>query len=145
MSWRDFQEADPDLAASGAGRLSDGYAFLATTKKDGSPRVHPVSPLTGEGRLFIFMDPASPKGHDLRRDGRYALHAAVGSRDHAEFLVTGQASPTEDAAAREVAAGLARYPPPEGDVLFEFDVDRALLTVYEDGAPKRRRWERDAG
>ncbi len=146
MSWRDFERADPDLAASGAGRLSDGYAFLATAKNDGSPRVHPVSPLVGGGRLFIFMDPASPKGQDLRRDGRYALHAAVGdeNRGHAEFFVTGYASPVEDAATRGIAAGLARYPPPDGDVLFEFGVERALLTVYEDGGPARRRWVRGA-
>lgn len=147
MSWRDFDRSDPELAAAGTERLSDGYAFLATTKRDNSPRVHPVSPLVGEGHLFIFMDPASPKGRDLRRDGRYALHAAVGSpeKGHAEFFVTGRASPVEDAATREIAVGLAPYPPPDGDVLFEFGVERALLTVYEDGGPARRRWERDAG
>ncbi len=91
------------------------------------------------------MDPASPKGHDLRRDGRYALHSAVGSPEEgqAEFLVTGRASPVEDPASREVAAGLARYPPPNRDVLFEFGVDHALLTAYEDGRPTRRRWRRD--
>lgn len=147
MAWRDFERADPELAAAGAERLSEGYAFLATTKKDGSPRVHPVSPLVGRGRLFLFMDPSSPKGHDLRRDGRYALHSPVGSPEtgQAEFLVTGRATPTEDADSREVAATLARYPPPDRDVLFEFDVAFALLTVYKGEDPVRRRWEGDAG
>ena len=147
MSWKALEASDPDLATAGAKRLSDGYAFLATTRRDGSPRVHPVSPLVGQGHLFIFMDPASPKGHDLRRDGRHALHAAVGppEQGHAEFFVAGQASVVEDAATREIAEGLAHYPPPEGDVLFEFGVDRAVLTVYEGGEPVRRRWEKDAG
>ena len=147
MGWKALERADPDLAAAGAARLSDGYAFLATTRRDGSPRVHPVSPLVGRGRLFIFMDPTSPKGHDLRRDGRYALHAAVGSPEQgqAEFFVTGRASAAEDAASRQLAASLARYPPPDRDVLFELDADRALLTVYKDKGPVRRRWERGAG
>lgn len=135
------------MASSGAASLSEDFAFLATTKRDGSPRVHPVSPLVGRGRLFVFMDPASPKGHDLRRGGRYALHSAVGgaAENHAEFLVTGRAAPVEDPVVRGLAAGLARYPPPERDALFEFGVERAILTVYEDGEPVRARWERNAG
>ena len=146
MSWEDFEASDPDLATAGAERLSDGYAFLATTRQDGSPRVHPISPLVGKGHLFVFMDPASPKGHDLRRDGRYALHAAVGGPEegYAEFLVTGRATPVEDPGIRGVAASLARYPPPDRDVLFEFGVETALLTVYEGGEPIRRRWKRAA-
>ncbi|MGH2405330.1 MAG: pyridoxamine 5'-phosphate oxidase family protein, partial [bacterium] len=51
-------------------------AYLATLRGDGAPRVHPVTPIVGEGRLFLFMEPTSPKGHDLRRDGRYALHSS---------------------------------------------------------------------
>ena len=144
MGWGDFEEADQNLASSGAGSLSRGFAFLATTKRDGSPRVHPVTPIVGRGRLFLFMEPTSPKGHDLRRDGRYALHSAVGSPEEGqtEFLVTGRADLVEDTASREVAAGLSRYPPPDGDVLFELDVEAALFTVYEGKRPARRRWNR---
>ena len=43
---------DPGLAARGAESLR-GLCYLATTKKDGSPRVHPVVPLLGEGRIFF--------------------------------------------------------------------------------------------
>ena len=145
MSWRDFERDDLDLAAAGAKSLSDGFAFLATTRRDGSPRVHPISPIIGRGRLFVFMQPTSPKGHDLRRDGRYALHSAVGSPDEgqAEFMVIGHASLVEDPATREVAAEFSSYPPPDRDILFELDADYALLTVYEGKRPVRRRWRRD--
>ena len=75
MSWGDLQARNPELAAFGAERFSSGVAYLATVRKDNSPRVHPVTPIIGEGRLFVFMEPTSPKGHDLRRDGRYAQRA----------------------------------------------------------------------
>ena len=41
------------------------------------PRVHPVTPIVGSGKLFVFMEPTSPKGKDLMRDGRYALHCGI--------------------------------------------------------------------
>lgn len=78
MSWRQFAEDDPDLAALATVRFRPGsIAYLATISPAGGPRVHPVSPVIAEDRLFVFMEPTSPKGHDLRRDPRYALHTAV--------------------------------------------------------------------
>jgi hypothetical protein len=57
-------------------------------------------------RLFVFMEPASPKGHDLRRDGRYVLHcAATGEQpwNLHEFYVDGIAHQVDDPAARQIA------------------------------------------
>ena len=83
MSWKSFEEQQPELAAFGAKRLNGKVAYLATVRKDGSPRVHPVTPIIGEGHLFVFMEPTSPKGYDLRRDGRYVgrtvVHALEGT------------------------------------------------------------------
>ena len=61
------------MAALGFERLNRKVAYLATIKKDGSPRLHPVTPFIGNGMLFVFTEPSSPKIGDLRRDGRYAL------------------------------------------------------------------------
>jgi len=57
--------------------LERRVAYLGTTRTDGSPRVHPVSPFIGAGCLFVYMEPTSPKAADLRRDARYALHCGV--------------------------------------------------------------------
>src|SRR5215213_9785514 len=76
-TWGAFVAAAPTLAAFGLEASQRRVAFLATVRPDGSPRVHPVTPIVADGRLFLFMEPTSPKGHDLRRDGRYALHALV--------------------------------------------------------------------
>ena len=108
-TWGGFAEAQPELARFGEERLGRGVAYLGTARPDGSPRIHPVTPIIGEGRLFIFMEPTSPKGTDLRRDGRYALHSLVTDADGTggEFLVRGRATPVEDDATRAIAAQVA--------------------------------------
>ena len=84
-TWAEFAAAAPEMAALGSElRAKFGLAFLATVRKDGSPRVHPVCPFVFRGRLFIATDPRSPKRHDLKRDGRYVLHMLPGEND-AEF------------------------------------------------------------
>jgi hypothetical protein len=145
MSWSDLVNANPGLADFGRQRFASEVAFLATIRKDGSPRVHPVTPILGEQRLFVFMEPSSPKGLDLRRDGRYALHCSVADSGggEGEFFVSGSARPVEDPAVRELAARSAGYEIVERYVLFELDVDAAFSTIYaEDGEPVRDRWKR---
>jgi len=141
-SWAEFAAEAPELAAFGAERLGQGVAFLGTGRADGWPRVHPVTPIVGEGRLFLFMEPTSPKGRDLRRNGRYTMHSLVSDQagSGGEFLVRGRATPVNDPAARAIAVGAASYAPAERYVLFELDVDGALATVYEGGRPVRRGW-----
>jgi hypothetical protein len=91
MTWKIVAEQQPELAAFGAERLNGRVAYLATIRKDGSPRVHPMTPIIGQGHLFVFMEPTSPKGRDLQRDGRYAIHCAVSYNSGAsgEFSITG--------------------------------------------------------
>jgi hypothetical protein len=70
MSGQALVDGNPELAAYGAARLLDSeVAYLATVRKDGSPRVHPATPIIGQGRLFVFREPTSPKGHDPRHRG----------------------------------------------------------------------------
>lgn len=141
-TWAAFVREAPELAAFGADRFGQGTAFLATTRPDGSPRVHPVTPIIGGGRLFVFMEPTSPKGRDLERDPRYALHSLVTSSDGAggEFIVRGRASRVEDVTVRAAAAAAASYTPADRYVLFELAVEGAASTVYAGGNPVRARW-----
>src|SRR5512138_2422900 len=105
MSWRSLEDQQPELAAFGAERLNGQVAYLATVRKDGSPRVHPMTPILGQGRLFVFMEPTSPKGHDLERDGRYAIHCSVSDTSGAsgEFNISGQAHLVDDPELRALA------------------------------------------
>jgi hypothetical protein len=76
-SWSDFDAGAPALAAFGAERLTEAAAYLATLRLNGTPGVHPVAPIVGGGRLFVFMEPTSPKARDLRERDWYALHNGV--------------------------------------------------------------------
>jgi general stress protein 26 len=147
MSWQELAEDNPELAAFGTARLVENdVAYLATVRKDGSPRVHPVTPVIGEGRLFLFMEPTSPKGHDLRRDGRFAMHSSVedSGGGKGEFFLSGRANLVEDAAVRQSAIRLASYDIQPRYILFELSIDRALGTTYDNYGPLRRGWDRQA-
>ncbi len=140
-SWGDFTDAESELATFGHRRLTRDVAYLGTVRQDGLPRVHPIEPIVTERRLAVFMFATSPKGHDLRRDGRYALHTTVADTagSNGELLVRGHGRPCTDPAARAEAIE-AGYQPKEEYVLFELSVEEALVTEYEDGQPRYRRF-----
>ena len=143
MSWKAFKSDAPLLASLAYERLNRRIAYLSTLKKDGSPRLHPVTPFIGKGMLFIFTEPSSPKIHDLRRDGRYALHCSVGGEGPlTEVLVSGCVEIVSDPVVRARALDVAQSPVPTPDyVLFEFQVKRVLVVEYDNKRkPVVRRW-----
>ena len=144
MSWKNFAAGAPELAEFGEQRFASEVAYLATTRKDGSPRVHPVTPIIGDGHLFVFMEPTSPKGWDLKRDGRYAMHSSVedSGGGGGEFSISGTARLVTDTDTRSLAVKSASYQPADRYILFELSVLTAFATIYaEDGEPVRSRWK----
>ena len=141
-TWGEFELASPQLAAFGRRHFALGAAYLATVRKDGSPRVHPVTAVVEQGHLLLRTEPTSPKRHDLRKDGRYALHATVSDPKHTsgEFLVEGRAREVEDPKVRALAPAEGTY-----TLLFELFVQRALSTVSKDAEPVRQRWREGLG
>jgi hypothetical protein len=140
-SWFEFARQASEIAAFGEARFGSGVAYLGTLRPDGSPRVHPVTPIIGE-QLFLFMEPTSPKGKDLQRDPRYTLHCAVedSGGGGGEFSVRGRAMLTEDPALREQAIQAASYSPQERYILFLLTVEFAFMNIYADGGSNSRRW-----
>jgi hypothetical protein len=145
MSWQGIADSSPELAAFGAERLHDQVSYLATVKPDGAPRLHPVRPVITSGQLFVFMEPASPKGGDLDRDGRYALHCtATGDQlwDLREFSLEGVARRVTEPDVRETANAGSAFPRDDRFALFELGVVAASSTVYgPEGQPQRKRWQ----
>jgi hypothetical protein len=158
LSWGELEAAEPALAAAGRSLLYQfgvGLAFLATVRRDGAPRLHPVCPLFHDAAMFAFSVPG-PKQDDLRRDGRYALHSFPCPDSEDAFSCSGRAElVTGDALRHPLAklfaaerADLGVPVPAAADRLFRFRLDRALLTRttgHGDPAPRHTVWRRPAG
>jgi hypothetical protein len=136
VTWAEFEARAADLAAFGRERLSVAPAYLGTIRENGAPRVHPVSPIFGACRLFVFMEPASPKGRDLRARSWYALHNGVPDTvgSGGEFNVWGRGVPVEDPELRAAACEAAAYEPEVRYILFELGVEEARCNGYGDVA-----------
>ena len=144
-SWAEFAAAMPAMAAAGHQLLyqhGPGLAYLATVRRDGGPRVHPVCPHIAEGQLWLFVGAESPKRVDLLRDGRYALHAFPNPDVDDEFFVAGRASPADHDVAERVRASLPFNSEPN-DQPFALTIERALLSTYgprPSWPPQYTRW-----
>jgi hypothetical protein len=153
VTWIDLMSREPELAAEGRDLLYQfgvGLAFLATVRRDGGPRVHPMCPVISDEGMFAFIVP-SPKQADLVRDGGYALHTFPCPDNEDAFYVTGRATLVRDADVREALAqqfvaerSASGVPMPSTeDALFAFDVETCLLTRttgHGDPSPAHRVW-----
>jgi hypothetical protein len=151
VSWAEFERAAPELAELGRRRIycvgpnGPGLGFLATTRADGGPRVHPVCPALHEGTLCVFVIGASPKRRDLARDGRYAFHSFPGQDDDESFYCTGPAREIFDPARRASAEKSVVHHVRPDEALFELWIERVLHTTWIEPRtpttrPVYRRW-----
>jgi hypothetical protein len=145
-TWQTFAEAAPEMAAVLRKQLDwIPICYLATTRRDGSPRVHPFCPIFADGRMFIAVSPTSPKRWDLARDGRYAMHALPGRLD-AEFYLTGRATRIDhDAETRASVVEGAGHTVHPVDWVFELGTEYVMTAYWEKmGQPDtyavRREW-----
>jgi hypothetical protein len=146
ISWGEFAKREPDLAWFGAGRLTAAPAYLATVRKSGAPRVHPVTPIFAGDGLFLFMEPTSPKRRDLLERGFFALHSSVpdNAGTGGEFSASGIGLAEDDPELWALVADAAGYDPPDRYVLFEFQLSEARCHGYGDvPLPSTQRWAVD--
>src|SRR5579862_2544496 len=168
-SWNEFTAAAPELADAAARRwpgivaLERGelalqpvfqVAYIATVQPDGRPRLHPFCPVLAGGRLFAAIPPKSPKGHDLRRDPRCAIHALPGPDDD-ELLLLARATEVDDDATRAMVNAVVERSEVGGMIatvsehpLFEFDIEQVdvarWVAVGQRGTyAERLRWRAD--
>jgi len=143
ITWTELEQRQPALAAAGRSMFyQHGIAlgFLATVRKDGGPRVHPVCPVLSPAGLHVLILPG-PKRGDLRRDGRYSLHTETFAppREDDGFAVSGRAAEVADQATRgivrvQVLADFgALWPDFDELTLFELSMASCLLTLTQPG------------
>jgi hypothetical protein len=158
VRWAEFASFRSDLADAGRKLLYQygvGLAFLATSRADGGPRVHPMCPLLTEDELYGFIVP-SPKRFDLRRDGRYALHSFPSDDNEDAFYIMGRAARvldemTEASLATQFAAERHMSEPP-ADLStwqpYSFDIETCVLTQttgHGDPKPRHTIWRATDG
>jgi hypothetical protein len=135
MTWMDFTRTEPALAEVGRALLFQfkvGLAFLATVRKDGAPRLHPVCPVLSNDRLFVLITATSPKRDDLARDGRYALQSFPQPKPGSdEFYVAGTAIRIDDPAICAAVLRDAGHMAKASETVFELLVDRVMHTRWE--------------
>jgi hypothetical protein len=145
-TWREFEQEAPRLAASVRARFeAHRHHVLATVRKDGSPRVSGTEAHVKGGELRLGSMGGAMKALDLRRDGRFALHANPGDGSMAggDAKVAGIAVEVTDAAEKEAL----REPeqPPGFFHAFRLDLREAVLTEVVDGRLRIRRWTPGGG
>lgn len=127
-----------------------GLGYLATIRRDGGPRVHPVCPVIDGDGLYVFVGNHSPKVHDLRRDGRFALHTFPIPEVDDEFYVAGAVRVVVDDGERARVYGTytSQGTFTTDDTLFELLPDRALHAAYEARGtwpPRYTKWRGASG
>jgi hypothetical protein len=143
IGWGELGEREPELARFGADRLTAAPAYLATVRRSGAPRVHPVTPIFTDVGLFLFMEPTSPKGRDLRERGWFALHNGVpdDAGSGGEFSVWGRGLAVDDPDVRSQVVDAASYEPADRYILFEMRLSEARCHGYGDvPLPSTRKW-----
>ncbi len=110
-----------------------GLGYMATVRKDGGPRVHPVCPVIENDGLYVFIGNHSPKLHDLLRDGRYALHTFPLPDIDDEFYASGRVTRVDESGVRQVVyeTYTATGAITSDDTLFELLLERVLHSRYE--------------
>ena len=121
LSWA---ELPPELARAD---LLD-FAYLATLRRDGRPRISPVEVHVLNGRLLIGVMPRSLKARDLEHDPRCTLQTVVADPDagEPELKLYCRAVPAEGEPPGAWWTGR-----PADDVrVYELEVDEAALVEW---------------
>jgi hypothetical protein len=142
-AWAELEVTEPALAAFGRQRFEGRVVMHATLRRDGAPRLHPVSPWFGAGLLLVGFRGHSPKNDEVALDGRYAMHSLIDPGDHegegGEFLVRGW---MERVSPQHPGAVVVPYEAPYELAIYACSVEEAVGTTYPGGGPPvYRRWK----
>ncbi|MGB5756105.1 MAG: hypothetical protein WBM50_04260 [Acidimicrobiales bacterium] len=143
VAWAVFAAREPELAAFGTTRMASAPCYLATIRADGTPRVHPVTPIVANQALFLFTEPTSPKASDLAERGWFALHNDIAddAGTGGESWVRGHAALSDDPIGRQHATNAAAYTPEPGYPPHELLITEVRGTGYGDTLlPATKRW-----
>ena len=151
MTWEEFKQSAPELAALGEERFERaGLVLVGTIRKNGWPRISPVEPLIVNGKLYLGMMWQSRKALDLLRDPRCVVHSTISDR-HAtegEFKLYGKAVDVQEpeerrrySVALSEKMGWDPETPGESEYhLFAIEVESAAFAILKGEQWDRKLW-----
>lgn len=131
-TWREVESAVPGLAGAVRARfVATKHHVLATLRQDGSPRVSGTEVDFEGDDMRLGSMAGAVKARDLRRDGRFSIHAnpGDGSMDRGDAKV----------------AGVAIELPSEDSHLFRLDIREVVHTSIDGDRLVVRWWTPEAG
>lgn len=135
-SFADLESAEPEFAARVRAVFdARAHKYLATLRRDGSPRISGIEMSFVGGEPWLTGMPGSVKFTDLRRDPRFALHSNSPEPDEfsADAKLSGRAVPVTDPDERRRFAEAAGLPPDQGGFeLFRVDLEQVVLVALDD-------------
>lgn len=148
VTWEQFSEQDPELAALGEEQFArTGLALVGTLRRDGWPRISPVEPFIVDGQLYLGMMWRSRKALDLLRDPRCVIHSSVSDRrgSEGEFKVYGRAEDVTDLEERrwfaDAVFNAIGYRPEEPEFhCFAIAIESVAYTQLKDDQFVHRMW-----
>ncbi|WP_116452270.1 pyridoxamine 5'-phosphate oxidase family protein [Blastococcus litoris] len=135
-TFADVEAQEPEFAARVRATFdAHRHKYLATLRRDGSPRISGIEMSFVGGEPWLAGMPGSVKFTDLRRDPRFMLHSGSPEPEsfEADAKLAGRALPvtgTEERAGFATAAGL-----PPGDLgfeLFRVELDQVVLVALDE-------------
>ena len=142
MSWGTLAADAAEIAAFGKARIDGKVSYLATVRRSGNPRIHPVTAIVGDDRCFIFAEPASSKIKDLENNNAFSLHCGMSdsSGSSGEFQLVGRLRRIDDEQLRAEAEKICSYRPSSNYHLYEMRLSEAIATTYRGGRAVRNKW-----
>ena len=135
-SFAEVESAEPAFAARVRATFdAHAHKFLATLRRDGSPRLSGIEMKFVGGEPWLAGMPGSVKFTDLRRDPRFALHSGSNEPDTftADAKLSGRATAVIDDAERRRFADAAGLPAEHmGFELFSVDLEQVVLVALND-------------
>jgi hypothetical protein len=135
-TFADVEAQEPEFAARVRAAFdAHAHKFLATIRRDGSPRISGIEMHFVAGEPWLAGMPGSVKFVDLRRDGRFALHSGSSEPDafDGDAKLNGRAVPVLEPDERaDYAAKAGVAPENMGFELFRVELDQVVLVALNE-------------
>lgn len=150
ITWQELEVAAPGIAEPGRARLTETrIAFLATLRRDGTPRISPIEPYFTQGHLLFGAMAWTLKARDLERDPRCTLHSTIAGPDEGEveLKLYGRALDADDELRAACREGWWRSEQRESASVYSLSIDEAVFVTWdhERGEVVVRRWSPESG